>query len=438
MIGRYRDAQITRLFGVKRLLELWTDIEQTVLNEQRKTGIVPDLPIRFNTPGAAVVSRVEESTQHDVAAFVEVIRSRVEPGHRGYVHLGLTSSDLVDTGLAMTLRPVRERIGSLSYDLGLTLRDLADRHRGTLRLGRTHGQPAEPTVLGLTFLRFEAARVRAVARWSTVVPGKLSGPVGLYSPELPPALEARVLGALEVQLISPVATQVVPRDYIAAWASELMGLVRVCDEIATEVRLCSHAQVGEARWARKPGEIGSSSMPHKSNPAVAEKITGLTRVAAGYVSALQHTALWHERDISNSSVERIALVDLCHLAAHVLAETRRMLERTAWDDAAMLRNLDDAGVAPHTRALVAYLTVPRLAGYCVNLDTAVEIAQLAASYRRDPNDGLDPHAWRVSRVRQAADKFGVGPAYLGTDDELGALLDHNRVFAYVDDLYRRV
>jgi adenylosuccinate lyase len=321
-------------------------VELAVARAQSARGQVPPEALAALETRSRVdverIAEIERTTDHDVIAFVSQVAETVGPEGR-YLHLGLTSSDVVDTGLALQLRAAGER---LLLDCDRLLAVLIGRARteaGTVMMGRTHSVHAEPTTFGLKLagwaFELERGRVRLAAAVDEIGTGKISGPVGTYS-HLGPDIEAEVLGALGLHA-DPVSTQIVQRDRHAA----LLGAIAITggslERFATEVRNLQHTEIGELQEPFRTGQKGSSAMPHKRNPISAETISGLSRVLRGNLQAgMQDVALWHERDISHSSVERIVLPDSSLLAYYVLRRTQRLLAGLQVFPERMRSNLD--------------------------------------------------------------------------------------------------
>ncbi len=351
MIERYTLPEMGRVWSEAHKYELWCRVEVLVLEAQARAGTVPvDAvePVRSAPPPTPeAVAAIEAVTGHDVIAFLTAWADNTIPrSAAAYVHYGMTSSDLLDTALAVQLTEATDLLTAKADRLVAVLRDHALAHRDTLRAGRTHGVHAEPDTWGHRVADFAfgmaRARDRIVRARAAVAVGTLSGPVGTYS-TIDPALEAQVMPALGLRP-ADVATQVVMRDGIAEWVGALALAATVCEAIALEVR---HGQRTEVRELAEPfseGQKGSSSMPHKKNPIRAERIAGLARVIRGYVTPVtEGIPLWHERDISHSSVERIALPDAAIATDYVLHLTTGLVEGLTVDAARMRANLDATG-----------------------------------------------------------------------------------------------
>ena len=332
MIARYSRPAMAALWTEEAKLGRWLEVELAVCRAWAARGVIPaaDLGAIEARAGFSVerTQELERTTNHDVVAFLTDVAERIGPPSR-WVHFGMTSSDVLDTGLALAVRRAGDLLLAEQAALTRTLRDLALRHAGVVCAGRTHGVHAEPTTFGLKLAghAFESRRneERLAAAIEAAAVGKLSGAVGTYA-TLDPALEAEVLAALGIGG-EPVATQVVARDRHAQLVCAMAVAASSLDRLATELRHLQRTELREAEEAFAPGQKGSSAMPHKRNPITAERISGLARVVRGHaVAALEDVALWHERDISHSSVERIILPDAFHALDYMLARTQALME----------------------------------------------------------------------------------------------------------------
>jgi adenylosuccinate lyase len=363
MIERYTLPEMGQVWSEAHKYELWARVELLVLAAHARAGTVPAdsvEPVRSaKIPSPQAVAAVEAVTDHDVIAFLTAWADNTAPREAAaWVHYGMTSSDLLDTALAVQLAEASDLLIGKATRLVAVLRDHALAHRDTLRAGRTHGVHAEPDSWGHRMADFAFAmarsRDRLVRAREAVAVGTLSGPVGTYS-NIDPAIEAGVMPALGLRA-ADVATQVVMRDGIAEWVGALALAATVCEAIALEIR---HGQRTEVRELAEPfgrGQKGSSSMPHKKNPSRSERITGLARVVRGYVTPVtEGIPLWHERDISHSSVERIALPDAAIATDYVLHLTASLVEGLTVDAARMRANLDLTGGLIYSSAVLLAL-----------------------------------------------------------------------------------
>src|SRR6201981_567761 len=336
-----------RVWSEAHKYELWCRVEVLVLEAQARAGTVPAEavePVRSAPPPTPeAVAAVEAVTEHDVIAFLTAWADNTEPrSAAAYVHYGMTSSDLLDTALAVQLVEATDIILAKADRLVAVLRDHGLVHRHTLRSGRTHGIHAEPDVWGhrVADFAFAAARSRDRVRRAreAVAVGKLSGPVGSYS-NIDPAIEAEVMPALGLRP-ADVATQVVMRDGIAEWVTARAWPAPWWEAIALEIRHGQRPEVRELAEPFRSGQKGSSAMPHKKNPIRSERICGLARGARSYVTPVtEGIPLWHERDISHSSVERIALPDASIATDYMLHLTVGLVEGLVVDADRMRANL---------------------------------------------------------------------------------------------------
>ena len=351
MIERYTLPEMGRVWSEAHKYELWCQVEVLVLEAHAASGVVPEssvAPVRSAappTPGA--VAEIEAVTQHDVIAFLSAWADNTEPREAAaYVHFGMTSSDLLDTALALQLVQASDLLLARCDTLVAALRDLGLEHRDTVRVGRTHGIHAEPTTWGhrVADLAFAMARSRDRLRAArvAVAMAKISGAVGTYS-NISSDVERTVAARLGL-VPAPAATQVVIRDGIAEWVSALAVIATVCEAFALEVR---HGQRTEVRELSEPfakGQKGSSAMPHKKNPIASERIAGLARIVrAQVIPVMEGIPLWHERDISHSSAERVALPDAAIGTDYLLHLTTRLVTGLVVHPDRMRANLDSSG-----------------------------------------------------------------------------------------------
>ncbi len=352
MIERYQTPEMAALWSDAARLARWLEVELLAPEGHAALDLVPAdeaAACRERAPGidgaflAAVLER-EEVTNHDVAAFVDVVQSSIGAPAGSWIHYGLTSSDVVDTALCWAMCDASDLIAAALHDLRSTLIDLAIEHRDTVMIGRTHGIHAEPTTFGakvaLWALQVDRDLRRLTAARDSVSVMKLSGAVGTYS-NIPPEVEAHVGEALG---LTPVpATQVVARDRHAELLYVCASIAATCELVAVELRHLQRTEVREVLEGFAPGQKGSSAMPHKRNPISAETISGLARVVRSNLSAgLQDVALWHERDISHSSVERVILPDSTTLAHYLVRRLDRLVSRLEVFPERMRANLESS------------------------------------------------------------------------------------------------
>jgi adenylosuccinate lyase len=349
MISRYSLPEMAAVFTDTARFGRWLEIELLATEAHAALGLVPAADAQLCRDRAPVVDEAfveavsarEAVTDHDVAAFVDVVQAAIGGQAGAWIHYGLTSSDVVDTAWCWMLRDAADLLVDAATALLTTLVDLARQHRHTVTIGRTHGVHAEPTTFGakvaLWALQVDRDRERLRSARRAVSVCKLSGAVGTYS-NIDPAVE-RWVGE-RLGLIPVPATQVIARDRHAEYLYACAAVGSTMELIAVELRHLQRTEVREAMEGFKAGQKGSSAMPHKRNPISAETISGLSRVLRGNLQAgMQDIALWHERDISHSSVERVVLPDSSLLAHYVLRRTQRLLAGLQVDAGRMRANL---------------------------------------------------------------------------------------------------
>jgi adenylosuccinate lyase len=350
VIPRYELPEMAAIFSDAARFGRWLEIELLATEAWASLGVVPAedaAACRSRAPQAddELVRRVlerEQVTDHDVAAFVDVVQESIGGEAGKWIHYGLTSSDVVDTAWCWMLRDAADLLLQESGRLIGVLKERALEHRHTAMIGRTHGVHAEPTTFGaklaLWCLQADRDRERLHAAREAIAVCKLSGAVGTYS-NIDPRVEAYVAHALGLQAVP--ATQVVARDRHAQYLYACAAVGTTVELIGTELRHLQRTEVREAEEGFRAGQKGSSAMPHKRNPITAERLTGLARVLRGnLVAGLEDVALWHERDISHSSVERIILPDSSHLALYCLRTATRLIQNMQVFPPRMLANLE--------------------------------------------------------------------------------------------------
>ncbi len=352
MISRYTLPEMAAVFSDEARFARYLEIELLATEAHAELGVVAALDAAACRAGAPTVDAAfvqavsdrEAVTDHDVAAFVDVVQAAIGTPAASWIHYGLTSSDVVDTAWCWMMRDAADLLLGAADDLVATLVTMARTHRDTVMIGRTHGIHAEPTTFGakvaLWALQVDRDRRRLRAAREAVAVCKLSGAVGTYS-NIDPSIEQYV--GERLQLTPVPATQVIARDRHAEYLYACASVGTTTELIAVELRHLQRTEVGEVQEGFKVGQKGSSAMPHKRNPISAETISGLSRVLRGNLQAgLQDVALWHERDISHSSVERIVLPDSSLLAYYVLRRTKRLLDGLQVFPQRMLANLQSS------------------------------------------------------------------------------------------------
>jgi adenylosuccinate lyase len=384
MIDRYTREEIGAVWTAQRRMESWLAVELAATDAWAQEGVVPsEAAAACRSRAAFTVEAVEERekvTNHDVAAFVDVVAASIGPEGR-WIHYGLTSSDVLDTALALQLLDAGRILlrGATVFRDALIERALE--HKDTLCVGRTHGIHAEPTTFGLRLagFAFEADRNlhRLQAAVEQIAVGKLSGAVGTYA-SVPPAVEARVMHGLGLRR-EDASTQVVPRDRHA----QLLGAIALAgaglERFATEVRNLQRTEIREVEEPFGEGQKGSSAMPHKRNPILSERVTGLARVLRGYANTgVENVALWHERDISHSGAERVVLPDATILLDYMQELGQRVAAKMSVNEARMGANLDQTGGALFSQRVLTALVEAGM-----SRDEAYRVVQRAAQRTLD-------------------------------------------------------
>ncbi len=392
MIERYTSPAMSALWSDDMRLGRMLEVELVVSEELARVGIIPASTARALRERARIdpkrIAAIEAEVHHDVIAFTTQVAESVGPEGR-YLHYGLTSTDVVDTAQALALRAALAQIQTGLTGLRTVLRARARQQAHTPTVGRTHGVHGEPTTFGLKLARHDSALGRDSRRLEqaleTISVGKLSGAVGTYN-HIPPHVEAAALKRLGLTP-EPVAGQVLGRDRHAEVLCTLAILAGDLDNLATEIRHLARTEVGEALEPFGHGQKGSSAMPHKRNPINAEKVSGMARLVRGYaLSALEEITLWHERDISHSSVERVILPDATIVVDHMLSVLTRIVKDWELHPERMAQNLALSDGRVHSEAVLLALIV---AG--VDRDQAYRAVQRAA---------LDPSPGFADRLRQ--------------------------------------
>jgi adenylosuccinate lyase len=361
VIERYTLAEMKAVWSEETKLKTWLAVELAIVDALAREGRIPKAAAATTRRRARYsvrrVSQIEDVIKHDMLAFVEAVGENLGTASR-YFHMGVTSSDILDTALALVLRSATGLVLGELGEVRRSVAKLARRHRHTLVVGRTHGVHAEPTTLGLKFTVWYNGLGRAMDRIERaaeeVEVGKISGAVGNYS-HLSPRTEDLALGSLGLKAERP-ATQVVQRDRHAAYVAALAVAASTLEQIALEVRHLQRTEVAEMEEPFERGQKGSSAMPHKRNPITLERICGLARLArTNALAAIENVALWHERDISHSSVERVILPDTTTLVHYMARNLKRVLDGLSIDAAKMAENLELTGGRIYSQRLMLAL-----------------------------------------------------------------------------------
>jgi len=361
MIARYSRPQMAALWEADNKYRTWLSVEMAACEAMAKAGVIPtSAPSEIAARAVIDPARIDElerQSQHDVAAFVTAVSERVGPaGH--YLHWGMTSSDLLDTALALVIRQASDLLMVDLAALLATLKDKAEAHKATLMIGRSHGIHGEPVTFGWKMaLWYEETRrnlLRLRAAQAGIAFGKLSGAMGTYA-HLSPDIEADYCARLGLSP-EPASTQIIPRDRHAQYLQTLALIAASIEKFSTEIRHLQRTEVGEVEEPFESGQKGSSSMPHKRNPIASENLCGLARLLrANAAAALENIALWHERDISHSSVERVIFPDSTILLNYMLHRFTRMIRDLVVYPDRMAKNLNATGGAIYSQSVLLRL-----------------------------------------------------------------------------------
>ncbi len=430
MIPRYSRPEMAALWEPSTRFRIWFEIEAHACDAQAQLGVIPkEAAEAVWTKGAFEVARIDEierETRHDVIAFLTNLAEHVGPEAR-FVHQGMTSSDVLDTCLAVQLTRAADILIADVDDLLAVLKRRAFEHKGTVCIGRSHGIHAEPTTFGLKLAGFHAEwtrnRERLQAARREVATCAISGAVGTFA-DIDPAVERHVAAKLGLG-VEPVSTQVIPRDRHAMFFATLAVVASSLERLATEIRHLQRSEVREAEEYFAPGQKGSSAMPHKRNPILTENLTGLARVVrAAAVPALENVALWHERDISHSSVERMIAPDATITLDFALARMTDVVARLLVYPDAMRANLEKLGGLVFSQRVLLALTQ---AG--VSREDAYRLVQRNAM-----------KVWETDGRRRFLDVLKTDPEVTARLNEgaLAALFDPSYHTRHVETIFRRV
>jgi adenylosuccinate lyase len=366
MIARYSRPAMTAIWSAETRYRIWFEIEAHATDALAELGVVPREAAKalwrwWATEPAidvAAIDAIEAVTKHDVIAFLTWVAEQVGPEAR-YMHQGMTSSDVLDTCLAVQLARAADLLLEDLDQLLVVLERRAREHRLTPTIGRSHGIHAEPVTFGLklaaAFAEFDRCRTRLRHARAEISTCAISGAVGTFA-NIDPAVEAHVAAKLGLT-VEPVSTQVIPRDRHAMFFATLGVIAGSVERLATEVRHLQRTEVLEAEEYFSPGQKGSSAMPHKRNPVLTENLTGLARMVRGYVTpALENVALWHERDISHSSVERYIAPDACVTLDFALARLTGVMDKLLVYPDRMQANMNRMGGLIHSQRVLLALT----------------------------------------------------------------------------------
>ncbi|MDA0333157.1 MAG: adenylosuccinate lyase [Proteobacteria bacterium] len=428
MIPRYSRPEMTAIWSEESKFQIWFEIEAYACDAQAKLGVIPaEAAATIWQRGAFEIDRINEierETKHDVIAFLTNLAEHIGEDAR-FVHQGMTSSDVLDTTLSVQLARATDLMLAGLDRLLAGLEKRAHEHKRTATIGRSHGIHAEPTTLGLKFASFYAeftrCRDRLVAARREIATCAISGAVGTFA-HIDPFVETHVAEKMGLE-IEPVSSQVIPRDRHAMFFATLGVIASSIERLSVEIRHMQRTEVREAEEFFSAGQKGSSAMPHKRNPVLTENLTGIARIVrAAVVPALENVALWHERDISHSSVERVFAPDATIALDFALHRLAGVVENLLVYPDAMQANLDKLGGLVHSQQVLLALTqkgVSRENAYVYVQRNAMKIWAEGGSY--------------LDKLKSDEDVS----AHL-TDQELDALFDLGQHFQHVDTIFKRV
>ncbi|WP_056977188.1 adenylosuccinate lyase [Lentilactobacillus senioris] len=428
MLSRYSRPVMEQIWSLKNQYQTWLTVEIAIDKAWNQLGVVPDSDLALIEANAKFdtdrIAEIEATTHHDVVAFTRDVSESLGDESR-WIHYGVTSTDVVDTAQALRLAQANDVIANDLQELLTTLKRLALKYKDTVMIGRTHGVQAEPTTFGLKVARWYSEINRHINRFATVAAdlksGKISGAVGTYA-NVPPELEELTCQFLGLQA-QEISSQVLPRDLHAAYIAELALIGTSLEEFATEIRSLQRSEIHEVEEHFNPGQKGSSAMPHKRNPISSENITGLARVLRGYITpAYEDVSLWHERDISHSSAERIILADSTTLVDYMLNRFNRVLTNLDVFPETMEANLDKTyGLIYSQRVLLKLIDagLTREAAYDLVQPLTAQAWDQHVQFRE-----LVENNSEITNVLSAAD---IADAF-----------DFHYHLRHVDDIYRRL
>jgi adenylosuccinate lyase len=428
MIPRYSRPEMARIWEPENRFRIWFEIEAHACDAQAELGVIPKEAARAVWERGkweiARIDEIERETKHDVIAFLTNLAEHVGPEAR-FVHQGMTSSDVLDTCLAVQMKQAASLLLTDLDALLAALKRRAYEHKDTPTIGRSHGIHAEPTTFGVKlaghYAAFDRARQRLLAARDEIATCAISGAIGTFA-NIDPRVEAHVAQKLGLK-IEPVSTQVIPRDRHAMYFAVLGVIASSVENLATEIRHLQRSEVREAEEYFSPGQKGSSAMPHKRNPVLSENLTGLARVVRAAVNpALENVTLWHERDIAHSSVERVFAPDATIALDFALGRLTGMIDKLIVYPEAMQANLDRFSGLVHSQRVLLALTQAGL-----SREDAYQAVQ-----RNAMKVWLEGKDFLTELQQDPAVSGKIAPAALAATFDLGYHFKH------VDDIFKRV
>ncbi|WP_232697628.1 adenylosuccinate lyase [Brevibacillus daliensis] len=429
MIERYSRPEMRAIWTEENKYKAWLEVEIMACEAWAELGVIPKEDVEKLWKNASFdinrIYEIEQETRHDVVAFTRAVSEKIEGDEKKWVHYGLTSTDVVDTALGYLLRQANDILEKDIEDFIQILKDKALEHKDTVMMGRTHGVHAEPTTFGLKMALWHQEMTRNLERFrrarKEVEAGKISGAVGTYA-NIDPFVEEHVCKRLGLTA-APISTQTLQRDRHAEYMATLALVATSLDKFATEVRALQKSEMREVEEAFAKGQKGSSAMPHKRNPIGSENISGLSRVIRGHmVSAYENVQLWHERDISHSSVERVILPDATQLLNYMLRRFMNIVKNLTVFPENMKRNMD------------------RTFGLIYSQQVLLKLIDKGLS-REKAYDTVQPRAmqaWEEQRsFRDIISEDGTVKEML-TEEELDACFDYRYHLKHVDTIFARL
>lgn len=422
MIPRYTREEMGRIWSDQFRFEMWLKVEIAACVAHNKLGVVPDADLKEIQEKAAFdierIIEIEKTVDHETIAFLTNVAEHVGPAAR-WIHYGMTSSDKLDTALALQMVAAADLLIADLEKLHQTCGELAKKYKHTVMTGRTHGVHAEPMTFGLKAAIWYTETARQLERMKaareTVSVGMVSGPVGTYS-NIDPRVEAIVCDELNLKQ-AEVSNQVIQRDRHAEYLAAIANAGATLEKIATEIRGLQKTEVLEVQEPFPPGQKGSSSMPHKKNPNVCERVSGLARLLRGYaMTGLENVTLWHERDISHSSVERISITDATILLDYMLAKMEWVVRDLVVDPKRMQRNIDSSGGLVFTQTVLLAITNKSIArddAYAIVQRTAMKVWDNGTHLRDELKN--DPDAMKHLTPEEVDQCFEIAPLLKNVD-----------------------
>ena len=399
MIDRYTTPKMKEIWSEENKFSKWMEVELAACEAWTKLKKIPQASLNKIKSRAKFdikrINEIEKTVDHDVIAFLTAVAENVGPDSR-FIHMGLTSSDVVDTALSLSMKEAAEVLIVGIKDLAKALKKMAINHKDTVMMGRTHGVHAEPMTFGLKMALYLKEMERDLERMEkakmSISVGKLSGAVGTYS-NIDPRVEEMTCKRLGLEP-APIASQIIQRDRHAEYLSTIAVIGGTLEKIALEIRGLQKTEIGEVEEPFKKGQKGSSAMPHKKNPITCERVCGMARVLRGNAMvALEDIALWHERDISHSSAERIVIPDSTTLLDYMLQAMSRIIENLSVNKEAMKHNIDRSGGMIYSQRLLLALVDKGL-----TRESAYSLIQSAAMKARNFGKNLKTIVLEDTRI----------------------------------------